>query len=904
MKATNILLCFGLCATMGWLASCSDDDFANGTGHDGDKGASVSFTVSDLQDDAPQSAAAPVAQLAKAYKGEISQASFANSLAMQGLTVEDLTTQKLPVEGGDGSACLIETTVPGSNPVKRSPITRADITTAITENFTTIGYRGTSAAGISTTPWFYNKATRPDGSLIDDIRWSWDQRFGKFYAVSPMVTGSYSKIALSDAGYASTPYVDFEAETDVKKQKDLMTACSGVVEYATRYVAPTSKLAFRHALTAVRFKVGQNLSWAKTITKVEIVGAMSKGRYTLPTDENGTDAGWSDLSAPATFTLDGVNVSTSRAVNQVIMGNTGDNYTFYMLPQPLAGVKVKIYFSDNTSINTNLSGTWKAGTTKTYALSENKSTWQYTLTVTNPAAVDYTSSTTSSYHITSYRKALDGTLQPVSWKVVGFDGNGDGVFSMDEKPSWLTSLSKTEGYGGGAAETGTATLATDITDLLAARNKALKSATPLGSAGSPYDLSTKGGSMARSTANCYVISAPGHYSIPLVYGNAITDGVANAHAYTSSASGTYVLQHFKDHAGVDIDNPWITLTNGGANTPDAAKIVWADEKGLVTNLSVKGSGRNAFVEFEVPASAIKNANAVIAVTKGGTVVWSWHLWFAPQDVLNTTPVTNFQNKVYHFTNETLGFKYTAWSGSSYSAPRSVKVKVEQTVGQAGGRQVGYITITQNNGNVRNGYSTLYQFGRKDAFPGTDSTPDGSFNKDGGDNMSIPNGIQHPETFYTSGKSWTDNPPSGYSYYNLWSMDNTTTDYNDNVVIKTIYDPCPAGFKMPASNAFTGFTTNGENGDKNNVSGAWENGWNFNNKISSPDATVYFPATGYRIRSNGNLSSMGGTGYYWSASPHNTGLGCRMNFSKFNVFPKNKDFRSLGFSVRPVAIEHP
>ena len=850
MKATNILLCFGLCATMGWLASCSDDDFANGTEHDGDKGASVSFTVSDLQDDAPQSAAAPVAQLAKAYKGEISQASFANSLAMQGLTVEDLTTQKLPVEGGDGSACLIETTVPGSNPVKRSPITRADITTAITENFTTIGYRGTSAAGISTTPWFYNKATRPDGSLIDDIRWSWDLRFGKFYAVSPMVTGSYSKIALSDAGYASTPYVDFEAETDVKKQKDLMTACSGVVEYATRYVAPTSKLAFRHALTAVRFKVGQNLSWAKTITKVEIVGAMSKGRYTLPTDENGTDAGWSDLSAPATFTLDGVNVSTSRAVNQVIMGNTGDNYTFYMLPQPLAGVKVKIYFSDNTSINTNLSGTWKAGTTKTYALSENKSTWQYTLTVTNPAAVDYTSSTTSSYHITSYRKAPDGTLQPVSWKVVGFDGNGDGVFSMDEKPSWLTSLSKTEGYGGGAAETGTATLATDITDLLAARNKALKSATPLGSAGS------------------------------------------------------YVLQHFKDHAGVDIDNPWITLTNGGANTPDAAKIVWADEKGLVTNLSVKGSGRNAFVEFEVPASAIKNGNAVIAVTKGSTVVWSWHLWFAPQDVLNTTPVTNFQNKVYHFTNETLGFKYTAWSGSSYSAPRSVKVKVEQTVGQAVGKQVGYITITQNNGNVRQGYSTLYQFGRKDAFPGTDSTPDGSFNKDGGDNMSIPNGIQHPETFYTSGKSWTDNPPSGYSYYNLWSMDNTTTDYNDNVVIKTIYDPCPAGFKMPANNAFTGFTTNGENGDKNNVSGAWENGWNFNNKISSPDATVYFPATGYRTRSYGNLSSMGGTGYYWSAGPHNTGLGCRMNFSKFNVFPKNSDFRSMGFSVRPVAIEHP
>ena len=902
MKTTKFLLSLGIFASLGMLASCADDDLANGGGkEDGDRGTAVTFTVSDVQDDAQNAMFAPVAGNTRAFSGEVTRVGFTSALSMQGLTPEDLTTQKLPVQGGDGSTCLVETTVAGVNPVKHTGAqTRANISTAITDKFSSIGYRGTTAAGISTTPWFHNKETNADGTLVEDIRWAWAQPYGRFYGISPQVTTTYNKLTVSDASYTSTPYVEFEVEKDVKKQKDLMTACSGVVHYATRFVAPETNLKFRHALTAVRFKVGSNLSWNKTINKVEIIGAKSKGKYTLPTDENGTDARWSDLSTPATFTLDGVNVSTSAAVNQIIMGNTGDNYTFYMLPQPLAGVKVKIYFSDNTSINANLSGTWKAGTTKTYALSENKSTWEYTLTVASPSAVDYTSSTTSSYHITSYRKAPDGTLQPVSWKVVGFDGNGDGVFSMDEKPSWLTSLSKTEGYGGGAAETGTATLATDITDLLAARNKALKSATPLGSAGSPYDLSTKGGSVARSTANCYVISAPGHYSIPLVYGNAITGGVANAHAYTSSASGTYVLQHFKDHAGVDIDNPWITLTNGGANTPDAAKIVWTDESGLVTNLSVTGSGSNAFVKFEVPTSAIKNGNAVIAVTKGGTVVWSWHLWFAPQDVLNTTAVTNFQNKVYNFTNETLGFKYTAWSGSTYSAPRSVKVKVEQTVGQAGGKQVGYITITQNNGSVRQGYSTLYQFGRKDAFPGTDTTPDGSFNKKGGDHMSIQNGIQHPETFYTWGGSWYNNPPSGYSYYNLWSMENTTTGFNDNAVVKTIYDPSPAGFKMPASNAFTGFTTNGQNRGTMNVSGDWDNGWNFNNRISSPDATVYFPASGIRYGDDGSLGSVGYGGDYWSAVPHSTIGGCYLFFGQWYVSPQYGINRSYGFSVRPVS----
>lgn len=902
MKTTKFLLSLGILASLGMLASCADDDLANGGGkEDGDRGTAVTFTVSDAQDDAQNAMFTPVAENTRAFGGEVTRVGFTNALSMQGLTPEDLTTQKLPVQGGDGSTCLVETTVAGVNPVKHTGAqTRANISTAITDKFSSIGYRGTTAAGISNTPWFHNKETNADGTLVEDIRWAWAQPYGRFYGISPQVTTAYNKLTVSSESYASTPYVEFEAEQDVKKQKDLMTACSGVVHYATRFVAPETNLKFRHALTAVRFKVGSNLSWNKTINKVEIIGAKSKGKYTLPTDENGTDARWSDLSTPATFTLDGVNVSTFAAVNQIILGNTGDNYTFYMIPQSLSGVSVKIYFSDNTSINANLSGTWKPGTTKTYALSQNTSTWNYQLTVTNPTAAAYTSTTTGNYTVQSYRQALDGTQQPVKWKVVGYDGNGDGVFSMDEKPSWLTSLSKEEGDGGTSAESGNATLTTDVTDLLAARNNALKSATPLGSAGSPYDLSTKGGSVARSTANSYVISAPGHYSIPLVYGNAINGGATNSHAYTSSASGTYVLQHFKDHAGQDITDPWITQSNSGANAPDAAKIVWADESGLVTDLSVAGSGTNAFVKFEVPASAIKTGNAVIAVTKGGTVVWSWHLWFAPQDVLNTTEVTNFQNVKYNFTNETLGWKYTSWMGTTYSSPRSVKVKVEQTVGQAGGKQVGYITITQNNGSVRQGYSTLYQFGRKDAFPGTNTTPDGSFTQNGGNNMSIQNGIQHPETFYTWGGSWYNNPPSGYSYYNLWSMENTITSWNDNAVVKTIYDPSPAGFKMPASNAFTGFTTTGiysRTQSEFNVSGDWDNGWNFKGTGTN---TVYFPASGYRNYNDGSLNDVGYGGYYWSAVPRDTPYCCYLNFYQSYVYPLNWNNRSIGLSVRPVS----
>ena len=86
----------------------------------------------------------------------------------------------------------------------------------------------------------------------------------------------------------------------------------------------------------------------------------------------------------------------------------------------------------------------------------------------------------------------------------------------------------------------------------------------------------------------------------------------------------------------------------------------------------------------------------------------------------------------------------------------------------------------------------------------------------------------------------------------------------------------------------------------NVSGAWENGWNFNNRISSPDATVYFPASGFRSRDDGSLRGVGRDGYYWSAVPYNTSSGCYLYFGQWRVIPQYSDYRSYGFSVRPVS----
>ena len=880
------------------LFACSDKDIDS---NENNGKALVAFNVSEKQDQA---------QAAAKSNQPVTRAAFANQLALQDLTPEDLTMQKLPVQGKAGAGlCLIETTLPGvPSQLEATAQTRADITTLPNMgNFSTTAFYGSSDTSLE--PWFYNKDTKKDGNLVTPIYWDWFKNHGCFYAVYPK---PYSKLQLSPASHTGTPYVNFEVEPNVTNQKDLMTACSGNVHTdigAMSATAPRTDLTFRHALTAVRFKVGQNLSWNKTITKVEIVGAKSKGKYTLPTDKNHT-GNWdaSSLSTPATFTLGGdgtVSVSTSEAVNNIIVGKPGDNYVFYMIPQTLTGVSVKIYFDNATTptITVPLPGKWKPGTTKTYALSQNTSSWQYVLTATGPTPAEYNATATDNYKIESYREdPVSHTKQAVPWEVVGYDTNDDGVFSMTEPlPSWFTGLTTTSGNGSitTTGETGVAHLVPEIanTNKLAAMNAALK-LNAKGSASDYYDLSThdiKGNTTLRNTANCYVISHPGFYKIPLVYGNAIKNGGKNESAYQTSNTGTFILTHFKDHNNQDITDPWITQTNGGVNAPNGAKLVWADESGLVTNLAVTGSGTNAFVQFEVPAATIKNGNAVIAVLKNGTVVWSWHLWFIHDNALNTTACWNYENKRYDFTEESLGWKYTSWIGTSYDTPRSIKVKVRQTKGQTlpATRTEAVLTITQNPGNVRQGSTTFYQFGRKDALPGTNAIAQGSYSFDnttGG--HSIGDAIRHPENKFAYASVF------GASYYfdwcnptylNLWSMDNTVTGWNDNGVVKTIYDPCPAGFKMPAPNAFTGFTITGETTTLSqlNINGGWDYGYNFNNRITSPDATVYFPASG-------------GAGWYWSAVPNDRDRGCYLYFSNGYVDLHKGVPRSNGFSIRPVA----
>ena len=322
------------------------------------------------------------------------------------------------------------------------------------------------------------------------------------------------------------------------------------------------------------------------------------------------------------------------------------------------------------------------------------------------------------------------------------------------------------------------------------------------------------------------------------------------------------------------------------------------------------------MKFEVKQADIKSGNTVIAVKKGNTIVWSWHLWFAPKDALDKVAVTNKEGKVYNFTKETLGWKPITWTGTPYTSTREVKVKIEQTVGHTGQKQISYVTIKQRpTTSAIEGITTLYQWGRKDAFPGLSGNVAG-VNRTPGDQIYMQAIIQNPGNFYITRLNAKKAIDGGsyltqyYNFYNLWSINNTKTGGqdkgNDDAVIKTIYDPSPVGFTVPGGNAFTGFTATGMNKATMNVDGTdvksvfqanmGHHYWTNSNK----EETIFFPAAGYMDNGNGALLWHKQYGDFWTALPADINNGCVMGIQHDFTYPRFVNVRTYGFSIRPAA----
>lgn len=72
------------------------------------------------------------------------------------------------------------------------------------------------------------------------------------------------------------------------------------------------------------------------------------------------------------------------------------------------------------------------------------------------------------------------------------------------------------------------------------------------------------------------------------------------------------------------------------------------------------------------------------------------------------------------------------------------------------------------------------------------------------------------------------------------------------------------------------------------------------KVTGPNgSSIFFPASGYRHYSDGSLSDVGSTGYYWSASAYYGSYGRNLYFYS-GYWDWGSSHRAYGFPVRAVA----
>lgn len=729
------------------------------------------------------------------------------------------------------------------------------------------------------------------------------EKVGAAWSLSPVRywPGADSRLRFTayapyDAGDQSFTGLTYAVPAEANNQHDLLVATADV---AGDQKSPVD-LQFRHICTAIRVRAAAGMEG--TVTKVALRRVRCAGTFSVNSND------WSLSPATTDFELDtDIPLDPTAATDLA----TGEN-TFMMLPQALGDdARLEVTFADGTVLSGRLQPlvAWRQGTAITYTISP--SAVEYVFDVTIDETLPWQGGRRM-YKVTSYSVKPDGTRKAEPWTASLPDS---------EKVSWITEFTYAgEGLPNSAESNYWAASAAAPRTVDSHKERLREAATVNG----VYDLSTNGGCDPMTTANCYIVNAPGLYTFPLVYGNAIKGGATNESAYFYPSANTNILSRFLNHNDQPITSPLIA---DGAN----AALCWEGVEGLVTvdatlsNRLVALDGETCsipYVTFEVPAENIAQGSAMIAVRDAdGTVLWSWHIWvtdFVP--LLEPNIVSDYDFMVPRRDKEIYnhdGIRYTVmgtdigWCDApitAYDARKATalfcqtasQLRLERTLSQKGHMI------------VHSGRCLYYQFGRKDPLPGgvTTYTQNESlaFRCVPGA-VTIGQAIRTPYTFH--GAEFHDGPwRSGPSYINLWINENGA---------KTIYDPSPAGYKVAPGNTFTGFTSTGgmvwpSVSDLATINTPFTHydqrtdycGWLFycrpmkaSGERDTSGGVVYINYSGSRDQRTGELAMVNnGYGYHWTSLQQGD-WPCVFSIYITKIIPWSTTGRACAYAIRPV-----
>ena len=385
---------------------------------------------------------------------------------------------------------------------------------------------------------------------------------------------------------------------------------------------------------------------------------------------------------------------------------------------------------------------------------------------------------------------------------------------------------------------------------------------------------------SRTTANTYVVRNPGHYVIPLIYGNSIKNNQINDRAYTNN--GSQYSADFVNYLGNQIVSPYIE-TDTGVNA-STAELVWQTSKGMITNVSILQGADCNYLLFTVNYIPSVNGDAVLAIKdENGNIMWSWMIWTVSNGVEAATVVNN-TGVEYIMMTAGLGAIFDL-NKTYYVVPHFQWGRKDPMCPPASYNSNDNMVLYDINGNVYNGFGI---FGTKD---------------DSSNEKTVKNSIRYPNLFFTEYDSTKYNWNNLDWFVNFWNANMTESSSiadDQDIAIKTIYDPCPRGFMIPSGRFATGFTSTGNNtfaAKDFNVIGSWNNGWTFKKNSNDIDG-LYLPAAGYRSSSSGSLTSVGTYGSWWSYAPSSQTDSRVFYFYKSYVYPLYNRSHTHGIAVIP------
>ena len=758
--------------------------------------------------------------------------------------------------------------------------------------------------------------TQNDNSWTTDVYWPGGTKRATFFAYAPY--DCQGAILESNTG---APKITYTVPSEIANQRDLLVAKSD--ENISCDGNSTVALNFQHALTAIKFTQGDLGDYTK-ITGITISGVKNQGELSVD------GASWD-------------NVSTTSGNSYTITSETGItlNDVLLLMPQTLpSGAKLEVKMSNDDGTKTknfsaDLTGVWQKGYTVTYQLSVNKIFGDYVLEIT-PNTKDFDENGGDvSITVKSYFKYSDGSHKALPW--TASYAYADGTDTRTPIANALTITSASSGNGGSTGEIITAKIGKQYF-----KSNNTWSAPEKGTEASPFDLSLYNPSSSTHTlttaqsANCYVVNAPGWYKIPLYYGNSLNN------------TAGYGTATFQNHEGTQINNQ----NRNFSSSVSSGKLLWQDEYALITPTSISKTSDGQYLKFYVSPDAIAQGNAVIAaLNSNDQILWSWHIWVTNMDLTKRVNVLSGENRDtnYPFMTQPVGY----CKASTLSYPQRDFIV---TIQQGTSCKLAAARISQKSGTTLSVAQncTFYQWGRKDPFPGASSNDktnsvqkpcykaDGSdfvYEKKGGNTedgkQSMAGSILNPTTFYYSltTNSWASqyNDWCSTTYNDNWSKISNTIvsegDWNDDNITKTVYDPCPIGFKMPGCNAFTRFTKDGNyhysNDGHSTCNGdAWKNlicvynknsyvtdkGWSFYTQADDTGEPDFWYAFGfidcwidrYSSTGKGCLAFAGFNGGCWTARAYSAGQGCDLYFDSGSVDARFTDPRAYGFAARPVS----